>query len=150
MSFKILFAVFLTVSLAQAARVYSHERNGQGSDGLRFMTDVVQEVQKDPQVAALIKAGKTETKEFDSLINKKTLEVIKNNPKYKDAFSKSFFADHPFGKSLTPEELTKVTEFLLSDPKLLSKGEEDFNKAAAAALPEIDAKWRAFSKKHKK
>lgn len=80
------------------------------------------------------------------MVNQKTLDAIKKNPEYKKSFRDGFLKGNPFGDSLSKEEANKVIDFLLSDPDLLNKSEKDFNKAAAAALPEIDKKWKAFSK----
>lgn len=114
------------------------------------MKDVVKEVERDPQVAALIQGGKTNSKEFEKLIDKKTLEIIKGNPTYRKGFTKGFLQGNPFGQSLTKEEANKVADFLLSDPSLLNKSKDEFNRAAAAALPDIDKKWKEFSAKQRR
>lgn len=48
MSFKVLIVTVLAVTLVQAARIHSHQQGDEERDGLKFMSKVAKEVQKDP------------------------------------------------------------------------------------------------------
>lgn len=48
MSFKVLIVTVLAVTLVQATRIISHQQGDEERDGLKFMSKVAKEVQKDP------------------------------------------------------------------------------------------------------
>jgi hypothetical protein len=70
----------------------------------------------DPEIKALIKAGKSNTPEFKSKILSKTVQVIKSDPTIQADFAKKMFNADKFGRTLNQNEQIRLLNFILNKP----------------------------------